>query len=152
MCSLHYVRTVANDNTVRLEERLVQIPPGPRRRSYARCRVALQERLDGELVVVYQDAIIARQPAVSGTVLAARRRRRGRELAADPPRPTRPQPEPIADVDLAADLFVPLVTEHPWRRAPLLQPHKKKEPQRQRAEAPLSVPSKETIISTRITK
>lgn len=152
VCSLHYVRTVANDNTVRLEERLVQIPPGPRRRSYARCRVALQERLDGALVVVYQDAIIARQPAVSGTVLVARRRRRGRELAADPPRPTRPPPEPIVDADLAADLFVPLVTGHPWRRAPLLQPHQNKEPQPLRAEALLSVPSKDTIISTRITK
>lgn len=140
VCSLHYVRTVANDNTVRLDERLVQIPPGPRRRSYARCRVELQERLDGELVVVYQGTIIARQPRQEDTPLHARRRRRGRELPADPA-PPRPQPETIADVRLPADLFVPLVSGHPWRRGPLLHhPHKKKGPQRQRAETPLSIP------------
>ena len=152
VCSLHYVRTVANDNTIRLEERPVQIAPGPRRRSYARCRVELQERLDGELVVLYQDQIIARQPALPGAVLVARRRRRGHELAADPPLPRR-QPEPVADSDLPADLFVPLVSEHPWRRAPLLhRQDEKKGLQRQRAEAPPSIPSKETIISARTSK
>lgn len=152
VCSLHYVRTVANDNTVRLEERLVHIPPGPRRRGYARCRVDLQERLDGALVVVYQGTIIARHPGSPNIALRARRRKRGRELPADPT-PPRPQPETIADVHLPADLFVPLVSEHPWRRAPLLhRPDKKKGPQRQRAEVPLSIPSKEAIIPARTSK
>jgi transposase len=150
VCSLHYVRTVANDNTVRLEERLVQIPPGPRRRSYARCRVALQERLDGELVIVYQGTIIARQPRQSDAPIHARKRARGRELPADPT-PPRPQPETIADVHLPTDLFVPFVSGHPWRRAPLLhRQDKKKEPQRQRAEAPSSIPYKKRIIPPRI--
>ena len=80
LCSFHYVRTVANDNTVRLEERLVQIPPGPRRRSYAGCKVQLQERLDGSLVVLHQSKIIARQDRQSDAPIAARRRKRGREL------------------------------------------------------------------------
>ena len=123
ICSLHYVRTVANDNTVRLEERLVQVPPGPHRRSYARCRVELQEHLDGELVVVHQGAIIARQPGIPGAVVVARKRHRGRELAADPPL-VRPPSDSVSDVDLPADLFVPLVSEHPWRRAPLLPPRR----------------------------
>lgn len=115
VCSMHYVRTVANDNTVRLEDRLVPIPPGPgRRRSYARCRVAVQERLDGELVVLYQGAIIARQAPLSDAPLRARHRARGRELPADP-RPTRRAPEPVAHVDLPADLTVPLRPPHPWR-------------------------------------
>lgn len=61
VCSFHYQRTVANDNTVRLEERLVHVPPGPGGRSYAGCRVQLQERLDGSLTVHYQDREIARQ-------------------------------------------------------------------------------------------
>ena len=149
VCSLHYIRTVANDNTVRLEERLTQIPSGPRRRSYARCHVELQERLDGDLVVVYQGTIIARQPRQEDTPLHARRRRRGRELPADPT-PPRPQPETIADVHLPADLFVLLVSGHPWRRGSLFHhPDKKEGPQRQPAEAP---PSKEAIIPARISK
>ncbi len=83
VCSFHYVRTVANDNTVRLEERRVDVPPGPRGRSYAGCRVQVQERLDGSLAVVYGDQVIARQAAMTG-VVRARRRARGRELAATP--------------------------------------------------------------------
>src|SRR3972149_1212738 len=47
VCSFHYVRTVSNDNTVRLEERLVQIPPGPGGRSYAGGRGPPQERAGG---------------------------------------------------------------------------------------------------------
>ena len=146
VCSLHYVRTVANDNTVRLEERLVQIPPGPRQRSYARCRVEVQERLDGALVVAYQDQIIARQPGDGAVAVRARRRQRGRELPADP-RPVRPQPEPIADVDVPADLFVPLVSEHPWRRDLMLRRKDKKNgPRRQRAGARLPFTHQQTTM------
>src|SRR3990170_4630203 len=74
--SFHYVRTVANDNTVRLEERLVHIEPGPGGRSYAGCHVELQERLDGSLAVLYKGRLIARAPAPSKAPLRARRRRR----------------------------------------------------------------------------
>jgi hypothetical protein len=83
VCSFHYVRTVANDNTVRLEERLVQIPAGPHLRSYAGCRVQLQERLDGSLVVLYQGKLLAIQEPQSQAPLRARRRARGRELPAN---------------------------------------------------------------------
>ena len=114
VCSLHYVRTVANDNTVRLEERLVQIPPGPRRRSYARCRVDLQERLDGELVVLYEGHVLARQPRQSDAPLRARKRSRGNELLADPVQP-RALPAHVAEAELPADLFTPVRTQHPWR-------------------------------------
>ncbi len=150
VCSMHYTRTVAHDNTVRLEERLVQIPPGPRRRSYARCRVELQERLDGELVVVYQGTIIARQPGVSGAPVVARQRRRGRELAADPP-PIRPLPAAVAEADLPADLLLPAVREHPWRRDLMMRRKDTKKGLRQQcAEAPPSIPSRESIIPARI--
>lgn len=143
VCSLHYVRTVANDNTVRLEERLIQIPPGPRRRSYVRCRVELQERLDGELVVVYQGQIIARQQGLPGAPIVARHRGRRRERAAAPPPPPA---MPLVEVELPPDLM-PVIREHPWRRDLMLhRKDKKKGLQRQRAEAPLSIPSKECAI------
>ena len=61
--SCRYSRVVARDNTVRLGERWVQIPPGPRGRSYAGCRVDVRERLDGHLCVRYHDTLLARQPS-----------------------------------------------------------------------------------------
>jgi transposase len=58
-----YQRTVAHDNTVRFFGRTLQLLPGTDRRSYARARVEVQERLDGRLVVVYQGETIATQEA-----------------------------------------------------------------------------------------
>ncbi|MDP2702370.1 MAG: ISNCY family transposase, partial [Candidatus Rokubacteria bacterium] len=111
VCSFHYFRRVANDNTVRLEERLVQIPPGPGGRSYAGCRVQLQERLDGSLAVVYQGRVLARQPASSQSPLRARQQRRDRSSA------TYIQPEKIApprQTPSARAKSKPPST-HPWR-------------------------------------
>src|SRR4029434_1872511 len=65
--SCRYVRVVARDNTVRLGARWLQIPPGPRGRSYAGCRVELRELLDGRLVVLYQGLLLAAQPAPAST-------------------------------------------------------------------------------------
>src|SRR3989304_3199878 len=116
VCSFHYLRTVANDNTVRLEERLVQIPAGPHSHSYAGCRVQLQERLDGSLVVLYGGKAIARQEAQSQAPLRTRRRARGRELPADE--------VTIKPSQLAAAKVAPRPTkaakpapDHPWRRS-----------------------------------
>jgi len=113
VCSLHYTRVVANDNTVRLEERLVQLPPGPGGRSYAGCRVQLQERLDGTLAVVYRGQTVALQPAAAATTtLRARRRRRGREL---PVERLQVQPSPTPPV-AATPTQKPPPSVHPWRR------------------------------------
>jgi hypothetical protein len=57
--SCRYERTVARDNTVQLGARCVQIPPGPGRRSYARCGVEVRELLDGRVVVLYQNVVLA---------------------------------------------------------------------------------------------
>src|SRR6266852_3081346 len=51
LLSCRYQRTVARDNTVHLGARWVQIPRGPRGRSYAGCQVEVRERLDGHLRV-----------------------------------------------------------------------------------------------------
>jgi transposase len=46
-----YEATVANDNTVRLGGLVIDIPPGPNRRSYARRRVLVRQHLDGAWTV-----------------------------------------------------------------------------------------------------
>jgi transposase len=108
--SFRYQRTVALNNTVRLEERLIQIPPGPKRRSYAGCRVWVHELLDGSLAVWYQDRWIARTSSRGdGAVIRARKRKPAQPADADPvairlplesptPRPQKPK------------------AQHPWRR------------------------------------
>jgi hypothetical protein len=63
LLSCRYQRTVARDNTVHLGARWVQIPRGPRGRSYAGCQVEVRERLDGHLRVVYHDTVLASQPS-----------------------------------------------------------------------------------------
>jgi hypothetical protein len=112
VCSFHYSRRVANDNTVRLEERLIQIPPGPDRRSYAGCRVQLQERLDGSLTVVYNGRVVARQPAVSSSPLRARskRNRHSSNDYIEPPR----KAAPTKQISSARAKQKPPAT-HPWR-------------------------------------
>jgi hypothetical protein len=63
LLSCRYWRIVARDNTVHLGTRWAQIPPGPRGRSYAGCRVEVRERLDGLLRVRYHDTLLASQPS-----------------------------------------------------------------------------------------
>ncbi|MBI3265133.1 MAG: ISNCY family transposase [Acidobacteria bacterium] len=121
ICSFHYVRTVANDNTVRLEERLVQVPPGPGGRSYAGCRVEVQERLDGSLAVVYQGNMIAVQPGSGSAVtLRARGRHRGGERPSVASRRAAPKsaPQPPKNRETAANgQQRKPAADHPWRRA-----------------------------------
>jgi transposase len=62
ICGFAYERIVANDNTVRLGEHLLQILPGPSRRSYAKARVVVREHLDGQLSVSYQDHSLTIRP------------------------------------------------------------------------------------------
>ena len=54
-----YARVVARDNTVRLGARLIQIPRGPRGRSYAGRRVEVRELLDGRVLVLAEATVIA---------------------------------------------------------------------------------------------
>src|SRR3989449_4050994 len=79
LLSCRYTRVVARDNTVRLGARWLQIPPGPHRRSYAGCRVELRELLDGPLVVLYQNTLLATQPAPAPTFVLSPRSDPGRD-------------------------------------------------------------------------
>ncbi len=54
LVSFAYEATVANDNTVRLKGLMIDIPPGPRHRSYARRRVLVRQHLDGAWTVWFE--------------------------------------------------------------------------------------------------
>ncbi len=122
--SCRYTRRVARDNTVRLGPRLVQIPRGPRGRSYAGCRVELRECLDGRLLVHYQGTRLATAPAPDAPfVLVPRRAHRLR--ASRSPADTGGRQVPLhrnrassaraALAALAAHLRRP-ARQHPWRQ------------------------------------
>jgi hypothetical protein len=76
-CSFHYEATVLNDNTVRLSGTLIDVPPGPRKRSYARSRVEVCQFLDGSWRVYLGEALIAtKAPTTSAELRTIKRRRR----------------------------------------------------------------------------
>ena len=77
VCSFYYEATVLNDNTVRLSPMVIDIPPGPRKRSYAGERVELRQILDGSWRVYLANTIIATSAASElGELRALRRHRR----------------------------------------------------------------------------
>jgi hypothetical protein len=75
--SFRYRTVVGNDNTVRLGGLIIDIPPGPYRRSYAREKVEVRQFLDGSWRVYHQDHLIAKHPSTSlnEPVRALRRRK-----------------------------------------------------------------------------
>ena len=76
ICSLYTEATVLNDNTVRTQGTILQIPPGPGGRGYAKARVEVRQLLDGAWRVYYHDQLIATQAAVTGPPQQSLRRRR----------------------------------------------------------------------------
>jgi len=79
VCSFRYEATVLKDNTVRLGGTLVlDIPPGPRGRSYADRRVEVRQLLDGSWRVYADDRVIATAAATTHGELRALRRRKAR--------------------------------------------------------------------------
>lgn len=88
VCSFHYEATVLKDNAVRVGGSLViDIPPGPRGRSYADKRVEVRQLLDGSWRVYLADQIIATAaPTTHGELRALRRTKRGRGAVLEPPR------------------------------------------------------------------
>jgi transposase len=75
--SFRYRTVVANDNTVRLGGLIIDIPPGPQRRSYAREKVEVRQLLDGSWRIYHRDQLIAKHPSTSlSEPLKALRRRK----------------------------------------------------------------------------
>jgi hypothetical protein len=111
-----YHRRVAADNTVRLGLRWVQLPPGPGRRSWAGHRGELRELLDGRLVVLHDERVLATQPGPGpGFVLRPRRLPRGTRRprrAAHAPATSVPPQRPAAGV---TSRLTRTSSTHPWR-------------------------------------
>jgi transposase len=84
-----YARRVAADNTVRLGLRGLQLPPGPRRQSWAGLRVELRELLDGRLVVLHDARVLATLPSPGPAFIL--RPRRGQRAATRRPRASQPR-------------------------------------------------------------
>ena len=76
ICSLYTEATVLNDNTVRTQGLILQIPPGPGGRGYAKARVEVRQLLDGTWRVYYHDRLIASPAAPASPPTRSLRRRR----------------------------------------------------------------------------
>lgn len=103
-CSFRYEATVFNDNTVRLGGVVIDIPPGPRQRSYAKARVEVRQLLDGSWRVYHRDILIAVAPSTATTELRTLKRRRrfpGRAAAGQTPVALRAPSVSPADVVLS---------------------------------------------------
>ena len=80
--SFYYEATVLDDNTVRLAGIVIDVAPGPRKRSYAGARVELRQLLDGSWRVYLGEAVIATAAATTTGELRSLRRRRRRPPSA----------------------------------------------------------------------
>lgn len=76
ICSLYTEATVLNDNTVRTQGLILQIPSGPGGRGYAQARVEVRQLLDGTWRIYHRDRLLTTQQAVSGPPQQSLRRRR----------------------------------------------------------------------------
>ena len=82
--SFRYQATVANDNAVRLDGLIIDIPPGPAGRSYAKAKVDVRQLLDGSWRVYRQTKLIAQtQPAPLTEPIKARSHHRYKAKAAN---------------------------------------------------------------------
>ncbi|MEO5918479.1 MAG: ISNCY family transposase [Candidatus Limnocylindrales bacterium] len=114
VCCFKYGRIVAADNTIRFGGRVLQLGPVSGRRSLARTRVEVHERLDGSLLVLWRGESVA--TAAAPPDASKLRARSGSRILTDLPDPDvsgslsdRPAPpsEPRGDEP------TPI---HPWRR------------------------------------
>jgi transposase len=114
-----YRRRVGADNVVRFGEHRLQLLPTRERQHFARCEVDLYEQLDGRILVLYQDQVIASRDAPpEAPILRAR----------GGPRPTTstgPRREDRAAVTTSIDPTTPSrsvrtarkpAPDHPWRK------------------------------------
>lgn len=76
--SFHYHATVGNDNAVRLGGVIIDIPPGPKGRSYAKARVEVRQLLNGSWRVYSQGSLIAKHPPTTVNEPIRAHKNRGR--------------------------------------------------------------------------
>jgi transposase len=84
LISFRYRAKVGNDNAVRLGGVIIDIPPGPKSRSYAQSKVEVRQLLDGSWRIYYQDNLIAKHPPTTlGEPIKAYKNRRRTLKGAD---------------------------------------------------------------------
>lgn len=107
-----HTRTVTNDNTISFSGHCLQIPPGPKRRSYAKAKVDVWQHLDGKLEVRYQaDTLVIFELAEDQPV---RVEKFTPTLRQDCPIQKKVQ-EPLKKMPKSHTLHKP-AANHPWRR------------------------------------
>lgn len=107
-------RTVTNDNTIPFDGHRLQIPPGPKRRSYAKARVDVWQLLDGRLEVRYQGKRLAIfKPATQLPVRVG-------HFSPTPDQQFLPEKPPMQNLDRPPQARKPHkpAQDHPWRRYP----------------------------------
>jgi hypothetical protein len=112
--SCRYTCIVGRDNTVTVSPHIVQLPPGPRARSWAGVTVEVRELLDGSILVFADGTLLAQQSARgAGFILKPRTGPRGHR------RPRRAQSRVPAPPPLAQDRrSAPPPLSHPSRKMP----------------------------------
>jgi len=82
--SFKYEASVANDNAIRYQGIVIDVPPGPNKRSYAGIRAELRQLLDGSWRVYHKDKLIATaQTTEIAEPFRARHRRKGSRASVD---------------------------------------------------------------------
>lgn len=78
ICSFRYEATVGNDNAIRLGGMILDIPPGPRNRGYAKARLEVRHLLDGRWRVYSKNELLLETtpPVVQAPLRTLRRRQR----------------------------------------------------------------------------
>ncbi len=105
-----YERVVGSDNTVRLGEHRLQLLPGRYRRSWAKAKVEVHERLDGSIAVYSQGEQLASQAApAEAALLRARSGRLTGKPQQTPDPSSKPKPKQPSGTGKPAD-------DHPWKR------------------------------------
>jgi hypothetical protein len=84
LLSLCYPAKVGNDNAVRLDGMVFDLPPGPGRRSYAQEQVEVRQLLDGRWRIYQRERLLLEAPATEiAELIRTRRRRKGVPSAHD---------------------------------------------------------------------
>lgn len=115
ICCFKYLRTVQNDNTVSLGPHSLQILPDARRRSYARARVEVHERLDGTLAVFAHGQPLTVQALTNPPrqVIPARHLRRVRPIGPGSVQALRAKKRLAQEAHQRKEPYQP-APDHPW--------------------------------------
>jgi transposase InsO family protein len=87
ICSFGYQASVGNDNAVRLGGMILDIPPGPHHRGYAKARVEVRQLLDGRWRVYHKDELVLETtpPVMQAPLRTFRRKHRKPKTGKKPP-------------------------------------------------------------------